>query len=102
MNIGSAIRDLRKRKGLTQEELSAIAKISKNAMSSIENGARPSTETLKRLCKALDVTESLIYVYGMEKEDIPEGKRDLYDRLYPVIRNMVGQLAEDSDVLLKK
>lgn len=95
MNIGKAIRELRKKQSMTQDELAEAASISRTALSQVENGARPGEETLKRLCAALHVPESLIYIYGMEKEDVPDSKKALYDQLFPVIQNMITKVAID-------
>ena len=52
----SPVRVYREYRGLTQEALSAKAKISKPFLSQIENGARaPSIATAKKLAKALAV-----------------------------------------------
>jgi transcriptional regulator with XRE-family HTH domain len=94
MNLGKTIRDIRKRQGLKQEELAAAAAISRTSLSQIENGsARPSDDTLKRLCAALNVPESLVYIHSFEKEDVPESKRALYDQLFPVIQDMIQRVA---------
>jgi hypothetical protein len=62
-------------------------------MSGIENGNRPNEATLQRLSVALDVPESLIYVMGMEKDDVPDEKKALYDDLFPVIKDLVFKIA---------
>lgn len=93
MNIGKAIRDIRKRQGITQDGLADAAGISRTSLSQIENGVRPGEDTLKRLCAALNVAESLVYIYSFEKEDVPESKRALYDQLFPVIQDMIQRVA---------
>ena len=93
MNIGKAIRDIRKNQGITQDALADTADISRTSLSQIENGARPGEDTLKRLCAALNVPESLVYIYSFEKEDVPESKRTLYDQLFPVIKDMIQRVA---------
>jgi transcriptional regulator with XRE-family HTH domain len=92
MDIGKAIKDLRKSKGLSQAELSGAAGITQAALSGIENGKRPGIETLTQLSNALGVPESLIYVLGMEKEDVPKQKQVLYDQLFPVIQELVKRI----------
>ncbi len=63
------------------------------ALSQIENGKRPGTQTLKKICAVLKVPEPLIYIASMEKEDIPEENASAYDHLFPIILNMVSQIA---------
>jgi transcriptional regulator with XRE-family HTH domain len=94
MNIGKAIRELRKEKGLNQEELAGKAGITQAALSQIENGTRPGVETARKIGEALEVPESLLYVQAIEREDVPEHKRVLYDQLFPVIQKMIGQIVK--------
>jgi len=93
MNIGKAIRELRKGQQLSQEQLSVKADITQAALSAIENGVRPNPETLKNLSSALNVSEALIYIMGMEKSDVADTKQSLYDELFPVIKSLVQKLA---------
>jgi transcriptional regulator with XRE-family HTH domain len=93
MDIGKAIKELRKHKNLSQEELGVKASITQAALSQIENGKRPGIRTLKRISEALEVPVSLLYVIGMEKEDVPKEKALLYENLFPVIQELVRQIA---------
>ena len=93
MNVGIAIRKLRKKRGLSQSMLAEKAKLTQATLSKIERGKRPSDQTLKSLSAALEVPESLIYVMGIEKADVPTHKQDLYEKLFPVIQTMVFQIA---------
>ena len=78
---------------MTQDKLADLAGISRTSLSQIENGVRPAEDTLKRLCAALNVPESLVYIHSFEKEDVPESKRALYDQLFPVIQDMIRRVA---------
>jgi transcriptional regulator with XRE-family HTH domain len=94
MNVGSAIKEIRKSKEMNQVDLANAAGITQAALSGIENGKRPGIETLKKISDALKVPESLIYVMAMEKGDVPEEKRQLYDELYPVITSLVMKIVK--------
>ena len=53
MNIGRAIKEIRKRKGLSQLDLSEATDISQTSLSQIESGnKRPNPSSLKKICKA--------------------------------------------------
>lgn len=55
--LGGIIRDIRKKQGLTQQELAAKAEISRNALINYEAGTRtPPTDILIKILKALGVT----------------------------------------------
>ncbi len=93
MNIGKAIRDLRKEHQMSQEQLAQSAGLTQAALSAIENGVKPNPETLKNLSKVLGVPESLIYAMAIEKEDVPPHKQVLYDELFPVIQSLIQRIA---------
>lgn len=95
MNLGKAIKTLRKNRELSQADLARLSNITQAALSQIENGKRPGTTTLKKISKALDVPESLIYVVGIEKDDVPAKKRKLYDDLFPVIESLILKLGSN-------
>lgn len=90
MNLGKAIRKLRKEQGLSQEELALASGITQAALSQIEvNSKRPGTKTLEKLSKSLHVPVSLIYALGIESTDVPEDKRELYEELFPIVQNLI-------------
>lgn len=93
MNLGKAIKTLRKNKNLSQADLAKLSNITQAALSQIENGKRPGTGTLKKLSQALEIPESLIYVVGIEKDDVPQEKRQLYEDLFPVIESLVLKIS---------
>jgi transcriptional regulator with XRE-family HTH domain len=92
MNIGNAIKELRKQKGLSQSELASLAGTTQASLSQIESGRRPKSETLKNISESLKVPEALLYISGLEKEDVPKENRELYDQLFPLLKNMITTL----------
>ena len=56
VQFGKKLRDLRKQRGITQEQLAEAASISVDFLSLVERGINaPSFETLEKLACALDV-----------------------------------------------
>lgn len=54
--IGTIIRELREKKGLTQEQLSGLATLDRTHYSKIERGLRsPTIDTLFKISSALDM-----------------------------------------------
>jgi transcriptional regulator with XRE-family HTH domain len=52
--LGERVRELRKRRGLTQVEFAALCGVPQSRISTIENGSRvPNVETVLRLAHAL-------------------------------------------------
>jgi len=92
MTIGEAIKQIRKSKDLSQEALADAAEITQTALSQIENGRRPSAQTLTRLCTALNTPEPLVHLMTLEKKDVPVDKQILYDKLFPVIKGLIMEI----------
>ncbi|MEI8280118.1 MAG: helix-turn-helix transcriptional regulator [Bacteroidota bacterium] len=93
MNVGIAIKQVRKQLGLTQQELAVKCNISQTSLSQIENGnKRPSAKTTKKICTALDIPESVIYILGMQDTDVPESKQNMYKLLFPSIRSLALEI----------
>lgn len=87
MDIGNAIKSLRKRKDISQKELSNLCGISANALCSIESGGTfPSKSTITKICNALEIPESYLLLFSISEEDIPENKRILYKTLCESIK----------------
>lgn len=60
---GRVIRELRKKRGVTQEVLSGFACISRSHLAMIENGTKnPNVDTLWRIAEALGMTLSDLLV----------------------------------------
>ncbi len=59
--LGQVLRDARIAAGLTQEQLAAKARLSRNYVSLLElNVKSPTVQTLQRICAALNVRASRI------------------------------------------
>ena len=58
---GSRLKDLRKRRGLTQKELGNMVNVTKTSISCYENGSRiPNMETFIELIKIFDVSPNYL------------------------------------------
>ena len=67
--IGKKIRDVRKQKGLTQEELAESAKINLRTIQRIEkNASEPRGKTLSLICQVLDLNAEDILDYGKQAD----------------------------------
>lgn len=93
MNIGIAIRSIRRQLGITQYELAEKCNISQTSLSQIENGIkRPSNRTIKKVCEVLEIPESVVYILGMQETDVPVSRKSVYDMLFPSIKSMALQI----------
>lgn len=65
--VNTSIKDLRKKKNMTQDELAEKLNVTRQAVSNWENGkTQPDVETLTRLAEAFDVSVERL-IYGKEK-----------------------------------
>ena len=87
MDIGNAVKIIRKKKNISQKELANLCELSTNAICSIENGATfPSKNSIQRFAK-LWIYLNLIYYYSaFQKRIFPEDKRILYKTLCTSIK----------------
>lgn len=70
-NISDNIRNLRKKKSLTQERLAELANINTTYLGKIERGeSSPTIDTLAKIAKALDM--SILDLLYFESENISE------------------------------
>lgn len=93
MKIGTAIKNSRIEKGISQLDLANKMGISRTSLSQIEtNLKRPSKTTMEKLAEALELPEIYFYLISLEKEDVPEDKKELYDIVFPSIKEMVRKL----------
>lgn len=64
MNVGKAIKELRKTQNLNQVELAEMAGITQAALSAIENGVRPNPDTLKKAESVVECIRSPDICHG--------------------------------------
>lgn len=90
MNLGTAIKTIRKQKGLGQKELAELCEISVNALSQIEiNSSFPQKNTINRICEALNIPVSYLLLFSISEEDVPEDKKIVFNSLNNAIKNVL-------------
>ena len=69
-NIGKRIKELRKKRGLSQERLAELVNIEQNTLSYIETGNNfCSAETLEKLITALKIEPEELFDFGHYKDN---------------------------------
>lgn len=97
MHIGKAIRQVRRTVGMNQRQLSEATGISSATLSQIESGRkRPGPSSMRKICEGLEIPEVVLYVIGMDEEDVPKSRQNSYRVVYPAIRKLVLQLVEST------
>lgn len=90
MNIGNAIKEIRKRKGILQKDLAGKVGISVNALCLIENEKTfPSMANINKICEVLGVAQSVLMFFSISEEDIPEHKRELFHTLAEPLKDNI-------------
>ena len=93
MNIGEAIRKLRKNKLMNQEEFAASVGITQSYLSLIEKGhKKPSLEVLQQMADILNTPLPVLFWFGIEKEDVSEDRQYVYEVLKPSIDNLINEV----------
>lgn len=89
--------------GLSQLELSDITGLSQTSISQIEGGIKsPSKKSIEKICKAFKIPEAVLYILGMDEQDIPAGKKKIFEALYPDIRELAVKLLSKKNAGLIK
>lgn len=66
--LGKRIKEIRKRRGFTQEKLAELADIEIPSLSNIENGKNyPNNDTLEKLSEALSIPPYELYMFDYYK-----------------------------------
>lgn len=90
MNIGSAIKIIRKQKKISQKELSEKCNISINALCQIElNNSFPQKTTIHKICDVMNIPPSYLLFFSITDEDIPEEKRFVFNTLSKTIQELL-------------
>ena len=93
MNIGEAIRTLRKNELMNQEEFAASVGITQSYLSLIEKGhKKPSLEVLQQMADILNTPLPVLFWFGIEREDVDEKKQYAYDTLKPSIDKLINEV----------
>ena len=93
MKIGQAIRTLRKKELMNQEEFASSVGITQSYLSLIEKGhKKPSLEVLQQMADILNTPLPVLFWFGIEKEDVSEEKQYAFDVLKPSIDKLINEV----------
>lgn len=93
MNYGEAIKSVRLKMGLTQEEVCNRAQLTQGFYSSVEHGNNvPGLGTLQRISDAFGLPMFFIIWIATERHSLSKKERVWYDNLSPVISAIMEEL----------
>lgn len=90
MDLGTAIKTIRKQKGISQKDLAKSCNLSANSMVLIEkNEQTPSKTNLNNICQALNIPPAYLLFFSITDEDMPSTSRELFNALYIPLKNVL-------------
>lgn len=90
MNLGKAVKDLRKIRGLTQCNFCEKIGITQSYLSQVENGVKePSIDVLKKIADALDTPIPVLFWFTLSEEDVDDNKREVFKLLKPSVDSLI-------------
>jgi transcriptional regulator with XRE-family HTH domain len=93
MELSKAIKEVRKRKGLTQNELASRLEITQSYLSTLEGGHKhPSIPLLQRISEECDFPIPILMYLSLSESDVPKRKRGIFRSIDPHIREMIKDI----------
>lgn len=93
MDVGKALRDIRRSRELTQIKAASKAKITQTYLSQIEsNQKNPSNDVLEKLSKVYKVPVAIFYFKAMDESDVLKSKLKMYRTLKPTTDTLINEL----------
>lgn len=90
MNLGQVISSIRKNNGIKQGDFAAKVGISQTYLSLIEtNKKEPNMSVIHDISKVLKIPIPLLFLMAIEKNDIPNNKRNAFEKIQPSLLNFV-------------
>ena len=92
MDLGSIIKNIRKRKWQSQTEFAQSCGITQTYLSQIENNQKePNLSTLKDISKNLDIPLPILFFLSLNEEDIPQEKRKAFEIVSPSVKSLINE-----------
>ena len=96
MNLGNAIKTLRKHKDIKQYAFAELCGLSQTYLSQIENNQKePNISTLKLITEKLNVALPLLFFLAIDADDIPESKKQAFQIIGPTVKQLISELVEN-------
>lgn len=93
MNIGTALKEIRKSKGLRQNKSAIEIGITQTYLSQIEsNDKTPSLEVIEKIGKYYQVPVAILLWKGVEQSDISVSKQEAFAYIKPLVDQLINQI----------
>jgi len=92
MDLGIIIKNIRKQKGLTQNEFASLCGITQTYLSQIEGNLKePNLSTLKSIGENLNVPLPILFFMSLTEEDVQPNKREAFANISPSVKSLVNE-----------
>jgi transcriptional regulator with XRE-family HTH domain len=92
MDLGSAIKNIRRQKQQTQGEFAAKCGITQAYLSRIENNQKePNLSILRTISEQLEIPLPILFFLSMNENDVPEKKRAAFKLVSPSVKSLVNE-----------
>ena len=92
MDLGNIIKNIRKQKGLTQNEFASLCDITQTYLSQIEcNLKEPNLSTLREISEKLNVPLPILFFLSMTVDDVQPSKRKAFEIVSPSVKSLVNE-----------
>jgi transcriptional regulator with XRE-family HTH domain len=93
MNLGNAIKCIRKQRGFTQQEFASACRISQTYLSQIENNLKePNLSVLKAIAEKLSIPLPILFFQSITEEDVQPRKRVMFKKIDPLVKKIIDEL----------
>lgn len=90
MNLGKAIKELRKKRNCNQMTFAKQIGVSQGYLSQIEKGTKkPSVDLLESMSEKLDIPLPMMFWFSISENDVVPEKVKIYRILKPVVDNLI-------------
>ena len=97
IKIGHILKEIRKSKGISQEQMAEYCKITQRNISFIEtNKNAPNEKTYRRICQMLEINPFVPFIMAVKVTDVKINRREEFNKIKPFLDN---QLKVINDIL---
>lgn len=92
MDLGLAIKSIRKQKGLKQNQFAELCEITPSYLSQIENNNKePNLSVLKIISNNLGTPLPILFFLSLDNDDINPERKEAFKMIAPSIKSLVNQ-----------
>ncbi len=92
MDLGNVIRNMRKKKDMTQNEFASLCGITQTYLSQIESNLKePNLSTLRTISEKLNIPLPILFFLSMTEDDVNPKKRKAFEIVSPSVKSLVNE-----------